>query len=393
MNRKEMLGYLLKIAEPLLTAGANDSLKEAMPVGQMSDERMKELGIKHDPKRARANYTYFEGVGRLILGIAPWLTATPSDEEEASLQHYYGELCRKTIKYQVDPKAKDYAGFDVLHHNGSQILVDMAFLIQGIYRGKAELYDKLDSETKEMLLNALLLCREITPHKNNWYLFSAFIEAGIYLLTGKYDVYRIEMIFNQMDDWYIGDGFYKDGPSFAMDYYNSYVMQPMICDLAEIFENSWVHTVPKETYFKRLRRYAEIQERQIAPDGTFIIVGRSIPYRCGAFQALALAALKHQLPSTLAPSQVRCALSAVIEKTLTPASFDKNGFLVTGVCGYQPKIGEFYISTGSLYLCSAAFLPLGLPETDEFWSGEDKPWTQKRIWNGEDIDFDNKIID
>jgi hypothetical protein len=38
-------------------------------------------------------------------------------------------------------------------------------------------------------------------------------------------------------------------------------------------------------------------------------------------------------------------------------------------------------------------LPLGLPETDEFWSGEDKPWTQKRIWNGEDIDFDNKIID
>lgn len=388
-----MLGYLLKVADPLLRAAANDELKEKMPVGQMSDERMQELGIKHDPKRSRENYTYFEGVGRLILGIAPWLVSEPSDENEAALQKEYGELCRKAIRNQVDPKARDYAGFDTKHHNGSQLLVDIAFLIQGIYRGKAELFDKMDENTKSLLLDALWYCRRIVPGRNNWYLFSAFNEAGIYLLTGEYDVYRVEMIFNQLDEWYVGDGFYKDGPKFAMDYYNSYVIQPMLCELAEIFADTWVHKVKKETYYNHLTRYAEIQERQIAPDGTFIIVGRSIPYRCGAFQALSLAALKHALPETLAPSQVRCALSAVIEKTITPESFDKNGFLLKGVCAHQPKIGEFYISTGSLYLCSGAFLVLGLPETDEFWSGEDKPWTQKRIWNGEDVSFDHKIMD
>ena len=64
--------------------------------------------------------------------------------------------------------------------------------------------------------------------------------------------------------------------------------------------------------------------------------------------------------------------------------FDKNGFLNIGVCGAQPRMGEPYISTGSLYLCCAVFLPLGLTESAPFWSDPDCPWTQKRIWAGED---------
>ena len=391
MNRKETLAYLLKVADPLLRAASTDRLKETMPVGEMSDERYDALRIPLHKRHNRADYTCFEGVSRLILGIAPWLVSEPSDPEEAALQQEYGELCRQAIHHQVNPRSRDYAHVDTLHQNYSQLLVDIAFLIQGLYRGKAELFDKLDHETKSMLLDALMHCRKIVPVKNNWYLFSAFNEAGIYLLTGEYDVYRVDMIFDKMNDWYVGDGFYKDGPHFSMDYYNSYVMHPMICELAEIFEGHWVHKIPKETYFGRLRRYAEIQERQIAPDGTFIVIGRSIAYRCGAFHALALAALKHLLPDTLTPAQVRCALSAVIQKTLTPRSFDENGFLITGICGDQPNLGEYYISTGSLYLCSSAFVALGLPQTDEFWSDEDRPWTQRRVWNGENVENDHKI--
>ena len=71
------------------------------------------------------------------------------------------------------------------------------------------------------------------------------------------------------------------------------------------------------------------------------------------------------------------------------ASFD--GFLTIGVCGDQPSLGEDYISTGSLYLCSGAFLPLGLPASDPFWSDPDEPWTQKKIWDGADFPADHKI--
>ena len=379
MNRKEALAYLLRVADPLLRAAAEDRLSLTMPVGP--------------DRENRALFTGFEGVARLILGIAPWLVCEPSDEEEAALQREYGELCRRAIHHQLDPKARDYAHFEGYGHKRSQQLVDLAFLIQGIYRGRAELLDKLDDGTKELLLDALTLCRSMTPHRNNWYLFSAFVEAGIYLLTGDYDHFRVEMILRQMGDWYAGDGFYKDGPMFAMDYYNSFVILPMLYELSEIFENDPCHSVSKEVYGKRLTRYAEIQERQIAPDGTYIVVGRSVAYRCGAFQALSLAAWKHMLPNSLSPAQVRCALSAVIGRTLSDRSFDKKGFLVIGVCGEQPDLGEPYISTGSLYLCSAAFLVLGLPETDALWQGEDLPWTQKRIWSGENLPRDQKLKD
>ncbi len=34
----------------------------------------------------------------------------------------------------------------------------------------------------------------------------------------------------------------------------------------------------------------------------------------------------------------------------------------------QPGLADFYITTGSLYLCTTIFLPLGLPADDPFWT-------------------------
>src|SRR3954447_1847804 len=142
----------------------------------------------------------------------------------------------------------------------------------------------------------------------------------------------------------------------------------------------------------RATRYAVIQERNIAPDGSFPALGRSITYRCGAFHALADAALRHLLPATLPPEQVRCALGAVISRTLGAAgAFDDSGWLLIGLAGHQPSLGETYISTGSLYLSLAAFLPLGLPAQDRFWSAPAAPWTSVKVWSGVDIPADHAV--
>jgi hypothetical protein len=47
----------------------------------------------------------------------------------------------------------------------------------------------------------------------------------------------------------------------------------------------------------RARRYADILERLIAPDGTFPSMGRSTTYRFGAFHALAQVSLMRELPA------------------------------------------------------------------------------------------------
>jgi hypothetical protein len=74
-----------------------------------------------------------------------------------------------------------------------------------------------------------------------------------------------------------------------------------------------------------------------------------------------------------------------------PRTFDENGWLKLGFCGAQPDLAEPYISTGSLYLCTAALLPLGLASKREFWSAPDTQWTSQRIWGGENVPADCAI--
>ena len=89
---------------------------------------------------------------------------------------------------------------------------------------------------------------------------------------------------------------------------------------------------------------------------------------------------------------MRGALLAVIKRTLdAPGTFDADGWLRIGFCGHQPGVGEAYISTGSLYLCSVALLPLGLPSSDPFWSAPDAPFTQQRAWSGRPFPIDHAL--
>ena len=161
--------------------------------------------------------------------------------------------------------------------------------------------------------------------------------------------------------WYKGDGAYGDGEPFHWDYYNSFVIQPMLVDtLAVLRTKDDKFTALYKTELARARRYAAIQERLIAPEGTFPSLGRSTTYRFGAFQSLAQIAIKQELPQHVSPAQVRCAITAVIRKMIeAPGTFDAQGWLQIGFYGHQPSLAEAYISTGSLYPCSTALLPLG----------------------------------
>ncbi len=85
-------------------------------------------------------------------------------------------------------------------------------------------------------------------------------------------------------------------------------------------------------------------------------------------------------------------MTSVIRRQLkSPANFDENGWLRVGFTGEQIEISESYINTGSVYLCAFGFVPLGLPETDEFWFSPYTEWTNVKAWNGEKVQADHAI--
>jgi hypothetical protein len=94
----------------------------------------------------------------------------------------------------------------------------------------------------------------------------------------------------------------------------------------------------------------------------------------------------------VSPAQVRGALTAVIRRTMEPpGTFDAGGWLRIGLAGHQPGVGESYISTGSLYLCATALVPLGLPPSDPFWAAPAAPWTAVQAWSGQPFPIDRAI--
>ena len=365
-----------RLADPVLTNLANGTLKARMPVEQAA-------GTDRRP------VTHLEALGRLLAGMAPWLELASDGSAEARVRDDYAQLARRAMGRAVDPTSPDFLNFT----RDRQPLVDAAFLAQGILRAPHALRDRLDEATRSHLIAALESTRPIVPGFNNWLLFSATVEAGLMSLGRDWDRSRVDYALRQHEQWYKGDGAYGDGPELHWDYYNSFVIHPMLVDVLEACGSespAW-----KEIALRveaRAARYAAVQERFIAPDGSFPAIGRSIAYRCGAFHLLAQTALRHRLPDGVSPAQVRGALTAAIHRTLDARdTFDKDGWLQIGLCGHQPGIGEAYVSTGSLYLCSVAFLPLGLPASDEFWSAPPQPWTSVKAWSGQAFPIDHAL--
>lgn len=375
-RRSDWLAMLDRVCHPLFTALAERKLKQVMPVEAHAGE-----------EQHRRKTTYLEALGRALAGIAPWLEHGPDSGPEGELRRRYCQSALTGIASAVDKRSPDYMDFG----GDRQTIVDTAFLSLALLRAPSQLIGKLTPATRTQLAEAMRATREQLPPYNNWLLFAAAIEAALHAIGEPWDRMRVDYALRQHAAWYLGDGVYGDGPHFHQDYYDSFVIHPFLLVLMDSvgkLDPAW--QAMANDIRERAVRYAAIQERMIGADGTYPIVGRSITYRCGAFHLLADIALRQSLPQEVAPEQVRGALTAVIGKTLSAlGTFDQNGWLQIGLAGHQPSLGEVYISTGSLYLCTAAFLPLGLPAENRFWSGPATPWTAVKAWNRTDLKADH----
>jgi len=376
-DRNDWCTIVARLASPLLSALAARKLKASMPVES------------HPASKDRPDFTHLEGLGRLLAGLAPWLELGGDASVEGRERDRLATLARAGIDAATDPASPDFMNFT----RDRQPLVDAAFLAQAMLRAPVELWQKLELRVRQNVIAALISTRPIPPGENNWKLFATTVEVFLHRAGAQRDEARLFEGLRKHREWYVGDGFYGDGPEFHWDYYNSFVIQPMLVEALDVVGGEapeWAALQAKAR--ERLTRWAGIQERMIAPDGSYPVIGRSIAYRCGAFQGLAMAAWRKMLPPEISPAQARVALTSVIHRALeAPGTFDANGWLQIGVAGHQPGLGETYISTGSLYLCSVALLPLGLPPGDPFWSAPPVQTTWQKVWSGQNLPVDKAL--
>ncbi len=373
-ERAAQLKLLQRMAEPVLSLMAEGRLKQQFTL------ELSPTWDGRDPAVA-----YLECFGRLIAGIAPWLALPDDDGAEGQMRKRLRQMALASYTHSVDPKSPDYLRW----HGHGQALVDSAYFTNALMRAPKALWEPLDAGTKERIVAEIKRLRRIEPPYINWLLFAAMNEAWLLSIGEESDPMRMNVAIRKINEWYVGDGWIKDGEAFHFDYYCSYVMYPMLVEVLEVLvkqKGPFWNAKPEELLaqaVKRMQRYSEHLERFIAPQGSYPPIGRSLTYRTAVFQPLGLLAWRKQLPPSLPEGQVRAALHAVHRAVWdAPGNFTRDGFLTIGFVGHQPELGDWYSNNGSMYIASAGLLALGLPATDSYWTAPAQDWTQRKAFAG-----------
>ncbi len=380
-DRQYWCSLAYKMAQPVL---------ENMAKGELQKNMKTEFSPSFD-NRDRS-VVYMETFGRLMAGMAPWLALPDDNTAESQQRHQLREWALAAYKNAVDPASPDYLCWG----KAGQNLVDAAYIAESFLRAWGTLWQPLDEVTKQRYIKEFQALRKIDPPYTNWFLFSSTIESLLAKAGAQYDEFRVNTTCRKVEEWYVGDGWYADGPVFAFDYYSSYVFHAMYLETLQAMVDAKANTrIDYQKYYdralKRAQKHAIILERFISPEGTFPVVGRSIPYRTAAMQTLALIAWYQKLPKELSNGQVRAALTKVHHRMFDyQQNFNDAGYLTIGFCGHQPEVADWYTNNGSLYLTSLSFMPLGLPADHPFWTDAAEPWTQVKAWNGQSFPKDHR---
>ncbi len=388
--RAQWLSILLSIVNPVINGFVNKNIKSVFPIHFSAHLP------KNDKKRNHKEIVFIELFCRTLLGISMLFQS-----EESIHKDHLTDLFNNTI-FMINTVFSNYLDF---YHSSidHQIIVEMANCALAFIRAP-HLWNSLHPLIKNNILNIMYYSiTKFKPHMNNWLLFEALIEIFLYK-NNKIKVLN-KTLFNLriIESLYVGDGWYKDGAIFHMDFYNSYVILPFLITIYNelyIINYQNQNIVYKNLYNKtllKIQRQSEFLERLIGPDGSFPIFGRSAVYRTAIFHALVTNVYISELPNTLSYGQVRAGLNAVIQNMFQNKKIkivDEYGFLTYGFSGFQPEMADEYSNSGSIYFALLIFMPLGLDENHIFWSSDTKciqDWSQKKLYNGNSINRDKSI--
>lgn len=379
-DRSFQLKLLERMASPVLSR---------MSQGRLQREWQPELSPTWDGRNPKVSY--LEAFARLIDGIAPWLALPDDSSPEGRLRATLRTQALESYVHSVDPKSPDY----LLWASEGQPLVDSAYFTSALLRAPDVLWKPLDATTKQRIITEIQGLRRVSPPYTNWLLFAAMNEVFLLSVGAQWDPIRVDLAVRKFGEWYVGDGWYADGPHFHFDLYNSYVIHPMLTQILEVlvatnapFNKLHAHErLPVQ--YQRMQRYGEELERMIGPDGAYAAIGRSLTYRTAAHQPLGMLAWRKKLSPKVPEGQVRAATMAAQRRVFAdPSNFNEQGFLTIGFTRHQPSLGDIYSNAGSMYIASESLIALGLPANDSYWTAAPLPWTMRLAYSGQDFPKD-----
>ncbi|WP_326468388.1 DUF2264 domain-containing protein [Enterobacter wuhouensis] len=297
-----------------------------------------------------------EGLSRALWGLFPLMAggdATPFSEKYIT-----------AIRLGTDPQSAGYWGEAGPY---DQRLVEMAAYGLGL----SLLGDKLlDRFTEREVMNLHAWLSQITDAQmpdSNWNYFAIMVQLGFKRAGLPYDQAAIDRRFALMDAYYLGDGWYSDGPGRPKDYYISMAFHFYGLIYATLSGDEARADVLRE----RSRLFAEDFIYWSAADGASVPFGRSLTYRFAMvafWSAVAFSGLQ-----VFTPGIVKGIILRHLRWWQQQPMTDRDGILTLGFAYPNLAMCEDYNSPGSPYWALKTYLILALPEAHPFWLADEEP--------------------
>ena len=348
-----MWGNPLKTRDDVERA-LRESFAPLLPFFSPGGARVRLNGAAAHFDRAAAD---LEGFARPLWGLVPLAAGG------GRFEHW--ELYRRGLANGCDPAHAEYWGPVT---GTDQRMVELAAIGLGLRLVPEHIWDPLDSTAKANVANYLLAARVHPYANNNWKFFRILVDLGLERCGIDFDHTLTTTYLDELDGFYLGDGWYRDGVVRRVDHYIPFAMH----FYGLIF--SCLHRGEDERaarYRDRARLFARDIRHWFDEDGGVLAFGRSLTYRyaCGAIWG----ALAYADVDALPWGEIKGHYLRHLRWWSKLPIADRDGVLSVGYGYPNLFMSESYNSAGSPYWAFKAFLPLALPADHPFWIAEEQP--------------------
>lgn len=334
--------------------GFEDSFAPLLPYFSPGGARVRLSAAAATFDRAAAD---LEGFARPLWGIIPFVVGG------GEFAHW--ELYRRGLANGTDPEHPEYWG-EI--RSPGQPLVELAAIGLALRMVPEHLWEPLDARAKANVAAHLLQARQHKYVDNNWKFFRVLVDLGLEQCGIAFDRQMTTNYLDELEGFYIDDGWYRDGNVRQVDHYIPFAMHYYGLLYSQLSKGDEARSARMA---ERARLFAGDFQHWFDDEGGVLPFGRSLTYRfaCGAFWGgLAYAGIE-----ALPWGEIKGHYLRHLRWWSKQPIADRDGVLSVGYAYPNLMMSESYNSAGSPYWAFKAFLPLALPADHPFWTAEELP--------------------
>lgn len=299
-----------------------------------------------------------EGFSRVLWGLVPLLIGGGDSG--------LWDTVLDGIRHGTDPAHEEYWG-DVRDYD--QRLVEMAVFGFALAAIPERIWLPLAQEEQDQLYRWLNQINSHPCYDCNWLFFNVLVNTGFRKIGRPFDAGQLENNLKRMDDFYMGEGWYRDGINGHSDYYVPFAIHYYALLYAKLMEQE--DPERSRVFKERAQLFASEFIGWFAPDGSALPYGRSLTYRFA--QSAFWGALAYAGVEGFPAGVVKGLVLRNLRWWFSQPIVDADGVLTIGYAYPNLVMAENYNAPGSPYWALKAFLPLALGAEHPFWKEEELP--------------------